>query len=93
MSSKRPSKPVWWKNTFFLFGFALVGLAVWGLVSGDSVIRDPGQKREEVSLVLLYFVASLVMLFNGWMTHTQTIQQYQELLDDGESGNEDEDQE
>jgi hypothetical protein len=80
VSSKRPSKPVWWKNTFFWFGFALFGLGLWGLVSGEAVIRDPGQKFE-TGLVILYFGASILMLLNGWMTHSQAIQHYHELVD------------
>ncbi len=80
MSNKRPSKPVWWKNTFFWFGFALLGLGFWGVVRGEDVIRDPGQKFES-GLVLLYVAASLVMLLNGWMTHSQSVQHYHELVD------------
>lgn len=79
VSSKRPSQPYWWKNTFFWFGFALLGLALWGLVKGDGVIRDPGQVRESTSLVMLYFVASVAMLINGWMTHQQAVQNYEEV--------------
>lgn len=82
MSSKNPSIPRWWKNTFYWFGIALVLLALWGLVKGDSVIRDPGQTPESVSLVLLYFVAGVLMLVNGHMTHAQAVQQYSELVDD-----------
>lgn len=81
MSSKRPSEPKWWKNTFFLFGFALAGLAVWGLVSGEAVIRDPGQKQES-GLVVFYVLAAVVMLLNGWLTHSQSVQAYDELGDD-----------
>lgn len=51
------------------------------MMSGEDVIRDPGQKFE-TGLVLFYFVASVVMLANGWMTHSQSIQQYDELMMD-----------
>lgn len=88
MSNKRPAEPRWWKNTFFLFGFALFGIAIWGLVSGEKVIRDPGQIFES-GLVMLYLVASALMLVNGWMTHQQAVQQYDEFMElhgDGEGG-------
>ncbi|MBX3113114.1 MAG: hypothetical protein KF836_00975 [Fimbriimonadaceae bacterium] len=80
--SKKPAKPpVWWKNTFFIFGFALLVLAVWGLVKGEAVIRDPGQKFE-TGLVMFYLIGGVVMLGNGWMTHQQSMQQFSELSDD-----------
>ena len=56
----------------------LFGLAVFGLLRGEEVIRDPGQIRE-TGLVLMYLVGSIVMLVNGWLTHRQNLQAYQEL--------------
>lgn len=80
MSKKRPAEPRWWMNTFFLFGFALFVLAIWGLVKGEDVIRDPGQIFE-TGLVWLYLGGSVLMLANGWMTHQQAVQQYSEFLE------------
>lgn len=51
---------------------------MWGLVSGESAIRDPGQIRES-GLVWIYFAGALLMLVNGALTHSQAIQAYQEL--------------
>ncbi len=76
--------PRWWMNTFYWFGFVLLGLAIFGLVKGDSVIRDPGQTPESISLVLLYFVAGVAMLVNGHMTHAQAMQQFHEIVDDSD---------
>lgn len=90
--SKRPSKPVWWKNTFFWFGFALFGLGIWGVIRGEAVIRDPGQTFE-TGLVLLYLTASALMLVNGWMTHSQALQHYHELVDGDEEVAERDDEE
>lgn len=85
MSKKSVKPPAWWKNTFFLFGFALLVLAVFGLIKGESVIRDPGQ-RFETGLVMFYLVGGIVMLANGWMTHQQSVQQFNELVgDEGEA--------
>lgn len=77
LSNKAPVSPVWWKNTFFLFGFLLLALAVFGLVRGESAIRDPGQKFES-GLVVFYFVGGIAMLVNGWITHVQARQVFEE---------------
>jgi hypothetical protein len=77
VAKKAPVAPVWWKNTFFLFGIALLALAILGLVRGEGVIRDPGQKFE-TGLVLYYFIGGVVMLVNGWVTHSQNVQAFSE---------------
>jgi len=64
-------------NTYFWLAAILLILAVIGAISGDHAIRDPGQKREG-GLYLLYFVASVVMLVNGYLSHRQTVQQFEE---------------
>lgn len=74
---KEATKPVWYKNTYFLISGILFILGIVGAVSGDHAIRDPGQKREG-GLYLLYFIASVVMLVNGYISHQQTVQQYEE---------------
>ncbi len=79
MSSKAPVAPVWWKNTFFLFGIVLILLAVLGLIRGEAVIRDPGQKFE-TGLVLFYFLGGVAMLVNGWLTHSQGQQLFDEYV-------------
>lgn len=76
---KIPPKPVWYKNTYFwiaavLFALGLIGLPFFG---GDAAIRDPGQKQED-RLFLLYFIASAVMLVNGYISHKQTVMHYEE---------------
>jgi hypothetical protein len=84
---KKPKKPLprptWYKNTYFWIAGILFILGILGLpfLGGDSVIRDPGQKREGW-LFLLYFGASLVMLVNGYISHQQTVQHYQETVGD-----------
>lgn len=77
--SKPLPKPVWWKNTYFWISGILFILGVIGLpfLFGDHAIRDPGQKRES-NLFLLYFIASAVMLVNGFLSHRQTVQQFEE---------------
>ncbi|MGV3617799.1 MAG: hypothetical protein ACO1SV_20940 [Fimbriimonas sp.] len=82
MSQKKPlPKPVWYKNTYFWIGAILFLLGIVGLpfLGGDEAIRDPGQKREN-NLFLFYLVASAVMLVNGWLSHRQTVQQYEEEM-------------
>ena len=54
-------------------------LGVIGIIGGDKAIRDPGQKKES-ALFMLYFVASIIMLVNGYISHRQTIQQYEEEM-------------
>jgi hypothetical protein len=75
-------KPAWYKNTYFWIALVLLLLGIWGLPSfgGDTVIRDPGQKRES-NLYILYLVASVVMLANGILSHRQTEQQYAEEME------------
>lgn len=85
MSDKKPEKPlpkpVWYKNTYFWIAGVLFALSILGLpfLGGDEVIRDPGQKREGW-LYVLYFVAGVVMLVNGYVSHQQTVQHYRESV-------------
>jgi hypothetical protein len=80
VSQKKIPKPAWYKNTYFWISGILFILFIVGLVSGDATIRDPGQKRESM-LWLLYLVASGIMLLNGFMSHAQTVQHYNESAD------------
>lgn len=77
MAARRLSPPIWWKNTFFLFGFLLLVVAGIGLVYGEPAIRDPGQIREQ-GLVGINLLASLVMLVNGFISHQLAVQNYHE---------------
>jgi hypothetical protein len=80
VSQKPLQKPAWWKNTYFWIAMILFVLGIFGLpfIGGDSAIRDPGQKREG-GLALLYFGAAIVMWLNGYMSHRQTVQHYEEV--------------
>jgi len=82
VSSKKAAKPVWYKNTYFWIAGILFILGIIGLpfVAGEDAIRDPGQKREN-GLALLYFLGAAIMLVNGWLSHSQTVQHYQETLE------------
>lgn len=82
MGEKKVSRPVWYKNTYFWISGILFILAIVGLpfLGGDVSIRDPGQKREN-GLWLLYLIGAIIMLVNGWLSHTQTVQHYQETLE------------
>jgi 4-amino-4-deoxy-L-arabinose transferase-like glycosyltransferase len=75
--TKKLVPPAWYKNTYFWISALLLVLGFIGLIAGDNSIRDPGQKVEQ-HLWLLYFVASVVMLVGGIVSHKQTVQQYQE---------------
>ncbi len=80
MSRKRPPiKPVWFKNTYFWIAGILFILFIVGLIGGDKTIRDPGQKREN-GLALMYLVASVIMFVNGYISHRQTVQQFDEEI-------------
>ncbi len=48
-----------------------------GIAIGQDSVRDPGQKRED-GLALIYFGGALVMLVNGFLSHKQTVQHYNE---------------
>jgi hypothetical protein len=76
---KKVSKPVWFKNTYFWIAGILFILGIVGLIAGENSIRDPGQKREH-GLAWLYFVGAIIMLVNGFISHSQTVQHYQETL-------------
>ena len=85
MSDKKAPKPLpkpaWYKNTYFWIAGVLFILGVIGLpfLGGDKAIRDPGQKREGF-LFMIYFVACAVMLINGYISHRQTMQHYEESM-------------
>ena len=81
MASKAPQKPVWWKNTFFLFSAILLLLALWGLFAGEAVIRDPGQIREG-GLVWIYLGGGVIMLIHGLISHQQAVQMFQEASEE-----------
>ncbi|MFQ3587721.1 MAG: hypothetical protein SNJ74_03215 [Fimbriimonadaceae bacterium] len=83
MSAKRIPKPAWYKNTYFWIASILFVIGILGLpfLLGEESIRDPGQRRES-GLVLIYFGGALVMFVNGWLSHRQTVQAYQESLEE-----------
>jgi hypothetical protein len=83
VSQKKLPKPAWYKNTYFWISGILFILFIVGLLGGDATIRDPGQKREGM-LWLLYLVASGIMLLNGVMSHSQTVQHYRETVGDAD---------
>lgn len=63
----------------------LLVLAILGLARGEDAIRDPGQKFE-TGLVMFYFVGGIAMLVNGWLTHHQATQAFEEFT--GSQGSE-----
>jgi len=83
VSNKKPlPKPVAWKNTYFWIAGILLLLGVLGIVAGDNAIRDPGQERES-HLYWIYFVGAVVMWVNGVISHSQTVQAYDALQENG----------
>jgi hypothetical protein len=85
VADKPLPKPAWYKNTYFWIALILVIVGVIGLpmIGGDHAIRDPGQRREG-GLAFLYFGAAIVMFLNGYISHSQTVQQYRESTGEGE---------
>jgi len=79
VSDKVRHKPAWWKNTYFWLAAMLLVIGLIGLtfIGGEDSIRDPGQRRES-GLAPMYLIASLVMLVNGWISHTLTMRHYEE---------------
>lgn len=71
-SGKTPRRPIWWLNTFFVLGFALIILAIVGIISGEGAIRDPGQVREN-GLIWMYLAGGIIMLTNGYLSHRQAV--------------------
>lgn len=86
MSDKPPSKPAWWKNTYFWIAGILFIVGIIGLpfIGGDQAIRDPGQTCDS-GLVLIYFAGAAVMAVNGFLSHRQTVQSYNEHLEENPS--------
>lgn len=79
MADKPLPKPFWYKNTYFWIALILfiVGIIGMPFLGGDRSIFDPGQKREG-GLALFYFGAAIVMFVNGYISHNQTVQLYNE---------------
>lgn len=82
VTRKGMAKPAAWKNTYFWIAAILFVVGILGLpfLGGDHLIRDPGQEPES-SLYLIYFGASVVMIINGLLSHSQTVQAYREHLE------------
>lgn len=78
--SRTPPVPTWWKNTYFWIAAILFVVAILGLIQGPQAIRDPGQKREDHLVVLIYFAGAVVMLVNGLLSHRQTVKHYHEVV-------------
>lgn len=70
--------PAWWKNTYFWLAAVLLLVGFAGLAGGPLLIRDPGQKREDSLVTMLYFVGAVVMVVNGWLSHRQTVRELEE---------------
>jgi hypothetical protein len=77
VSSKGPVEPKLWKNSFFWFAVALLGLAIFGTIAGDPAIRDPGQVVEG-HLNLFYLGGAVVMAVTGLITHLLAKKAFQE---------------
>lgn len=78
--SRTPPVPTWWKNTYFWIAAILFVVAILGLIKGPAAIRDPGQKREDHLVVLIYLAGAVIMLINGMLSHRQTVQHYREAV-------------
>ncbi len=78
--SRKPPVPTWWKNTYFWIAAILFVVAIFGLIRGPEAIRDPGQKREDHLVVLIYLAGAVVMLINGLLSHRQTVMHYHEVV-------------
>jgi hypothetical protein len=80
VSKKLPARPAWHKKTDFWIAAALILLGFFGLIKGDAVIRDPGQKSEG-HLYVWYFLGGLAMFVNGWISHRQAMRLYEEATE------------
>ena len=74
---KKPSKPKWWLNTYFIFGILLVVVSILGFIRGAEYIRDPGQP-ENNALAWWYLVAAALFFINGYVSHQATLKAYSE---------------
>lgn len=73
---KRPlAVPKWWKNTYFLFGFALAIIGILGFIRGADYIRDPGQP-DNANLAWWYLFAAFLFIVNGFVSHQATVAEY-----------------
>lgn len=75
----KPSKPrPWWLNTYFLFALAMAAIGIVGLIRGADFIRDPGQPPSTL-LPWLYLSAAVLFLINGWISHKQYLEHFEEM--------------
>ncbi len=74
---KKPLKPKWWLNTYFLFGILLVVVSILGLIRGAEYIRDPGQP-ENSALAWWYLFAAALFFINGYVSHQATVKAFSE---------------
>jgi len=83
--SKPLPAPKSWKNTYFWIAGLLIVVALLGFAKGQEFIRDPGQ-RDENGLTFIYLGAALVMLINGYISHTSYVRQFNDSVNDPELG-------
>lgn len=80
MDRKHPTKaPAWWKNTYFIFGFLLLIVAILGFIRGARYIMDPGQPFSE-SLPWYYAFAALLFFVNGYVSHKAYLREFHTQL-------------
>jgi len=82
VKEKKLPVPKWWKNTYFAIAAVLLVVGICGLpfIGGERAIRDPGQQPDS-GLVIIYWVAAVVMLVNGVISHRATVQHYREQVE------------
>lgn len=80
-SKAAPSAPRAWKNTYFTIAVILLVVGLIGLVRGEDLIRDPGQ-RPESHLAFWYIAAAVVMFVNGWLSHRSSIRDFNEGIEE-----------
>lgn len=85
MGTKHTTKaPAWWKNTYFIFGFLLLLVAILGFIRGARYIMDPGQPYAD-ALPWYYVFAALIFFVNGYVSHKTYVREYHALLQEEES--------
>jgi hypothetical protein len=63
-----------WKSSYIWIAGLLLIISIYGFATSANKISDPGQPQDSL-LPLWYFIAAILMVVNGFLSHKNWIEQ------------------